>query len=80
MSQSRSALDFVSKWVARNVHSYPFDDVSAQAQVLAHDCMTDAENAGFDKNDIEKAIGGDLSEHMLKSLGNVHYPEVDHRD
>jgi hypothetical protein len=65
---SDRAREFIDHWESEHVNAVPNAEKARDAERLAKMCREDALRAGICVQDLEAAVGGDLTRNMLDAL------------
>ena len=68
--------EFLDRWTRDHVNATVYDD-TATAEILAQECVRDAEKAGIGETSLTKAAGGNLVTHMEMALNSAADQEVE---
>jgi hypothetical protein len=75
---SNHAFDFLQSWIVENVNATMFKDKNI-AELLAQDCIWEAQTRGITQADLNEAAGGDLDAYIHSELNRSVDCEVEDR-
>lgn len=71
LAMTYRAKEFLDYWEAEHVEAVSESQKPEEARQLASACREDARRAGIAEEDLESAVGGDLTGNMLLALNFV---------
>lgn len=72
--------EFLEQWVENNVELGPYpleDEVDPEAERLAANCISAAQQEGISKTALEQAAGEDLVAYMTQAMENAANAELE---